>query len=453
MVRKYVRKLGARRYRDYNSEAVEKAVKEVREKKLSLRKASQKYGISLGALWKYCNIAPVSNNATHPPNKKSKLLARVGHPTIFTEDEENMFVDNFGTVADWGFPLDYQQISCVISAYLNAIGRTVPCFKNGSIPGIKWIKSFLLRHNEQLRAKMCTNIKKVRAAVSPEIIKEYFNNLAKTEPLIPRGNILNYDETNFCDDPKSKVMIFRRKVKRTERIMNFTKTAFSVMFCVSDEGESLPVYIVYKAQHMWSTWINNGPKDARYNSTKSGWFDEHTFSEWFHTVVLPWAQNREGNKLLIGDNLSSHFCPEVIKACEDNHIYFVCLPKNSTHLTQPLDVGLFAPMKRVWKRVLTDWKQGEGRALASLPKDQFPSLLNRMLLNMEPNMKEIIKKSFEATGIRPFNKEKVLSRLPSTDLNKSGNVSDAMINMLKEMRHSDTTKKGKKRKKLMLNLG
>lgn len=48
-----------------------------------------------------------------------------------------------------------------------------------------------------------------------------------------------------------------------------SQTAFSVMFCISDDGQNLPMYIVYKVQHMWRTWVYQGPEDARYNSTNS----------------------------------------------------------------------------------------------------------------------------------------------------------------------------------------
>ena len=47
---------------------------------------------------------------------------------------------------------------------------------------------------------------------------------------------------------------------------------------------------------------------------------------------------------LLGDNLSSHISPNVIKACEEKEIKFVCLPPNSTHITQPLDVAFFKPL-------------------------------------------------------------------------------------------------------------
>ena len=48
---------------------------------------------------------------------------------------------------------------------------------------------------------------------------------------------------------------------------------FGVMFAGSASGTLLPPYIVYKADHIMSSWVLGGPKNARYNKTKCGWVD------------------------------------------------------------------------------------------------------------------------------------------------------------------------------------
>ncbi|KAK6167093.1 hypothetical protein SNE40_021197 [Patella caerulea] len=130
------------------------------------------------------------------------------------------------------------------------------------------------------------------------------------------------------------------------------------MMCGSAHGDLLPVYTVYKSAELWDTWCEGGPKGkpfcedrccasgARFNRSKSGWFEARTFSDWFFTTFLPHAKRLAGKTVLIGDNLSSHFTSEILKSCEENNIAFVCLPPNSTHICQPLDVSFFAPMKR-----------------------------------------------------------------------------------------------------------
>jgi hypothetical protein len=72
-----------------------------------------------------------------------------------------------------------------------------------------------------------------------------------------------------------------------------------------------------------------------------------------HVKKLP----KEDIKVLIGDNLAAHLSPYVTDLCAIHNIRFVFLPENSTHLLQPLDVAVFAPMKRRWREVLTAWKE------------------------------------------------------------------------------------------------
>ena len=125
-------------------------------------------------------------------------------------------------------------------------------------------------------------------------------------------------------------MIFKRGKKYPERMMNYTKGSTSIMFSGTASGELLPVYVVHKAKNMWNLRTVGGSKGARYNHSKSGWFDIESFSDWFRTIILPWARKKVGKKVIIGDNLSNHFSPEVVRLREEHNISFMCLVPNST---------------------------------------------------------------------------------------------------------------------------
>ncbi|KAJ8943077.1 hypothetical protein NQ314_009837 [Rhamnusium bicolor] len=74
---------------------------------------------------------------------------------------------------------------------------------------------------------------------------------------------------------------------------------------------------------MWVQWTegvlkgypccSDSAAGASYNRTCHGWFDAQTFTDWFVTIFLPHAKRLVGRKVLIGDNLSSHFTDEVIR--------------------------------------------------------------------------------------------------------------------------------------------
>ena len=148
------------------------------------------------------------------------------------------------------------------------------------------------------------------------------------------------------------------------------------MFCGKAAGELLPPYVVYKANCLWTTWTENGPPHVRYNWSKSSWFDNLCFEDWFFSTLLPRLKKGYGKQVLIGDNLSSHLTLAVLVACKENRISFLSLPPNSTHLTKPLDVAYFRPMKVAWRIILTHRKEGKGKKLPSIPKHEFPRLLS-----------------------------------------------------------------------------
>ena len=90
-------------------------------------------------------------------------------------------------------------------------------------------------------------------------------------------------------------------------------------------------------------------------------------------TVLPWAGKKEGKKVVISDNLSSHFAPDIIRLCDENDISFACLVPNGTHLTQPLDVAFFGPLKRKWRKILKLWKINDP-SLTLHPKNEFSTI-------------------------------------------------------------------------------
>lgn len=191
--------------------------------------------------------------------------------------------------------------------------------------------------------------------------------------------------------------------------MDSTKSAISVMFCGSAAGKLLPPYVVYKGQNVYPAWCVGGVKGAVYSATKSGWFDTFTFTDFFKVILLPAVQLLPGKKLMVGDNLASHISLEVIDLCREHEIEFVCLPPNSTDKLQPLDVGVFGPLKRKWKEQVKRYKDQDPKANL-LVKTIFPAMLKELIGNL--NVKEHLPRAFEKCGLVPCNPDKVKERIP-----------------------------------------
>ncbi|KAK3933121.1 Jerky protein homolog-like [Frankliniella fusca] len=432
MVRFYIRPQGARTYADYANEKLGEALQKIKAGQLSQRQAALTYNIPRSTL-KY--------------KLKGLHSKSVGKPPCLTADEENAFVGHLIILGQYGFPFSTVDLRCLVKYHLDQNKRKVKEFKD-NLPGESWAQLFLKR-NKILTSRTAANIKRSRAKVSPESIEKYFDCLEKELQDVESENIWNYDETNLVDDPGRKKVLVKRGTKYPERLMNSSKSANSVMFCGNGMGELLPPYVVYKAENMWNSWTQGGWPHSRYNRSKSGWFDHHSFEDWFFSLALPRMKKQEGRKVLLGDNLSSHLSLRVIQACNQHNISFIALPPNSTHLTQPLDVAFFRPLKAAWRSILLNWKTTRGDKPVS--KDVFPRLLKEMLARIGMKNNQSLQAGFKKCGISPVDRSKVLERIPknvtcseennastpevSSASNQVTPVSDAVLQFLSESRY------------------
>jgi len=175
--------------------------------------------------------------------------------------------------------------------------------------------------------------------------------------------------------------------KYYEKVGNTSKVAYTVMFFAAADGTMGKPMVIFKSLSgiLYDTWIpEDGPEGATYAASASGWMDMVRFNQWFKLVFLEHIKQfpKQEPKVLIGDNLASHLSPYVLELCEEWNVRFVFLPENSTHILQPLDVGVFGPMKRAWKTVLSTWKvdcEKTGKFYPTIPKAEFPRLLRKML--------------------------------------------------------------------------
>ena len=56
--------------------------------------------------------------------------------------------------------------------------------------------------------------------------------------------------------------------------------------------------------------------------------------------------------------------PSVIEAAAEEGVIIFCLPPHTTHLTQPLDKGCFAPLKSYWREECQTYlSKNKGRAI------------------------------------------------------------------------------------------
>ena len=80
-----------------------------------------------------------------------------------------------------------------------------------------------------------------------------------------------------------------------------------------------------------------------FGNSESGWINSQLFVEWFAFFIKNIPPMRP--VLLIQDGHSSHVSIELIEMARANNVVLLCLPPHTSHILQPLDVGVVEAFK------------------------------------------------------------------------------------------------------------
>src|SRR5271169_6580804 len=116
-------------------------------------------------------------------------------------------------------------------------------------------------------------------------------------------------------------------------------------------------------------------------------------------------------RLLICDGHDSHITGEWVAHCMDNDILLAILPPHSSHLTQPLDVGVFGSLK---KHMAAEIDPLIRLGVTRIQKVEW--LAAFVIAHYKALRTENILGGFCGTGIHPFEPTKVLNRVASPNL-------------------------------------
>lgn len=170
-------------------------------------------------------------------------------------------------------------------------------------------------------------------------------------------------------------------------------------------GESLTPFLVYQYKNLPEDVRSEIPEGVEYNYNDSGYMREVNFLYYIEHVVVKGvkALGIEFPIVLCLDNHTSHFSINVSKKCEELGIILVCLYPNSTHITQPLDVSVFYPLKQAWAKYVFEKKFKQ--TLHSITSRNFAR--HFMLFLQSIDIKPWVVSGFKACGIFPWTFENI----------------------------------------------
>ena len=387
----------------YSKEDLEAAVNAVKYDGMRVLVAAKKFNV------------PRSTISDHV--KDAHLKVGAGHPTVFSIAEEKELVAILQVLQEIGFGLTKELVSVVISDYLHDQPFRFNPFNDNS-PGKDWWRLFMNRWQSELSLRKPQHLSTHRASCStPQVFDEWFNKVEKLlevsglkdlsdEELKQR--MWNCDESGFCTSTTSKKILSKRGDRYVHETVGGSGREFITLLGAGcADGTRLPPYVLYKGKNLWSRWMQGGPAGCMYSVSDSGWMESANFFQWFQKMFLPAIRHLTATApvVLFFDGHHSHLSIRLIELARSNNVHLVCFPPHSTHLIQPLDVGVFGPMKSSWRTILK-WHQIETCATI-VTKHEFPSLISRLWdKSFRPDH---LINGFNKTGVCPLSRKAITS--------------------------------------------
>ncbi|KAJ8934352.1 hypothetical protein NQ314_013393 [Rhamnusium bicolor] len=222
----------------YAPEQLERALEEIKEKRMGIRKASRQCGIPK---------TPIIDRL------KGRVLVtrrKIGPDPILLVEVERKIVEWIIKIAKCGFPLKKADLLNTVQKIAQETDKT-KFFKDGR-PGQKWYKQFLKRHSE-LSFREAEGINKARAIITEEYIRAWFhelqifltqNNLTKL--LDDPSCVFNGDESGFSLCPKSGKVLDPKGWKNLYQIkLGNEKGCLTVLIVFSANGVVCPPLVVF----------------------------------------------------------------------------------------------------------------------------------------------------------------------------------------------------------------
>lgn len=320
-------------------------------------------------------------------------------------------------MSKWGFGLVKEEIKDTIQEYVIENNIKTP-FKDNR-PGDDWFIAFRDRHNLSVKKPEALEVTRRTITSDPFIIHEFYDLLSSEIKRLGLDNrpdcIYNLDESGFNMDP-SKSTVVTEKGKPAQRVIQGSgRENTTVLACVNAEGKALPPLVIFEANKFWSTWVGDESKGmirgTFFGVSPTGWMTSTVFHEWF---ILFTQLVKERPILLLFDGHLSHLDIKTIEAARAVNITILKFPPHTTDLLQPLDRGVFGPLKSAWDREIHVYQREHQQKLT---KADFVNVLGRVWPTClsEKN----ITAGFRKTGVFPVDFSKYpVDRFDPNKLNR-----------------------------------
>jgi len=334
-------------------------------------------------------------------------IAVVGGAPILNYDEERVLVDYVETLAQLGYGLTNERLKNLAGDMVFSFGRK----PNNKPMSNNWLYGFLHRWGNQIASLSAKRLESTRAkSATPEAIDIYFKNLYNTLTtynLLDKPHLIfNMDETGITPEHRPPNIIAPVGVK-AQAVTSPRSSTTTIIGCANAIGNALPPFFIFKGKRFDPALMNGAAAGASCAMSESGWINGEIFKEYLENHFLQHVNSMNANPsqhvLLIYDGHAAHVSIDTIEWAKKHNVVLFVLPAHTSHLLQPLDVGVFGPFKNYYNSECASFfTKNMGQQIA---RYELCTLASRAYLkSMTPAN---IQSAFRKSGIFPYAKDVV----------------------------------------------
>ena len=376
------------------------ALKAVAEGRMGVNRAALEYGVPRTTL-------------------KDRVAGRVQHgcksgrSPYLTQEEEQELVNYLITCYDIGYPKRRDEVIGIVRKTLQNKGEDLEKFN-----GKGWWLRFMERW-PTLALRKGDALAQPRANAVTEInIHQYYSLLEKTLQengiLNCPSRVYNMDESGMPLDHKPPKVVVPKGTKKVHCQTSGNKSQITILACGNASGYMIPPMVIFEGKRLNSEWTKGEVPDTLYGMSEKGWTDMELFHYWMTNLFIPNIPPARPVLLLV-DGHSSHYEPDTIRIAQNEGIVVLCLPPHTTHVSQPLDVSFFRPLKVYWSDACHKYMQDNPGHVVT--KYQFSALFSQAWYKaIKP---ENVISGFKKAGICPFNPKAIAAPPPLSSMDES----------------------------------
>lgn len=383
-------------YRKYANTDILHAAKLVQVEKKTIYEASKTSGVPYNSLKRFLKGNP-------DLSKQNALIPKTGKPFALNVQREQELYKYIIKMQELGFGLTVVQIRKLAYTLAKIDGRE-KFFSKAKETASKWWWGYFSKRY-QLCLRVPENLSAYRAScANPVLISDFYDKLEllvtslNVNTPVLKNHIWNVDETGlqFVVKPNKVVTAIGKKYiyKRSWGERGETTT---LVGCVCANGSWIPPFVIFKGVRNNERLKDNALFNTQVRLSKNGWVNADIFREWFEFFIKTVSVRPIG---LIMDSHGAHMTPDIFALAAENDIHLLTFPAHTTHLLQPLDVGVYKSLKSAWGKVLNEHMAGNPNDKPTRLK--FFEFFNPAFIAAMSHSN--ITNAFKRTGILPFNR-------------------------------------------------